>query len=278
MYGRRAPGAGRDVAPHPAGDLPRICTGWRRAMSQAINLALQGGGAHGAFTWGALDRILEETSIAHRGNHRHLRGRDERHRPQARLGAGWPRRRADGAREVLAAGRRARRRHRRGDARLAPLPLAFACRDLAAARVQPRRARRRRHHPRALALPVQPGQLPSAARHRRGDGRHRKRRLDPRPQALRLGHQRPRRTTAHLSGPRDHHGRHPRLGLPADALPGDRDRRREDRPPRGLLGRRLHGQPGPLPAPLPHQGRRTSSSSTSTRSIARSCRERRGRS
>jgi NTE family protein len=29
----------------------------------AINLALQGGGAHGAFTWGALDRMLEDPSI-----------------------------------------------------------------------------------------------------------------------------------------------------------------------------------------------------------------------
>jgi NTE family protein len=28
-----------------------------------INLALQGGGAHGAFTWGALDRLLEESGI-----------------------------------------------------------------------------------------------------------------------------------------------------------------------------------------------------------------------
>ena len=25
-----------------------------------ITLALQGGGAHGAFTWGVLDRLLEE--------------------------------------------------------------------------------------------------------------------------------------------------------------------------------------------------------------------------
>lgn len=30
---------------------------------KAVNLALQGGGAHGAFTWGALDRILEEEAI-----------------------------------------------------------------------------------------------------------------------------------------------------------------------------------------------------------------------
>ncbi len=28
-----------------------------------INLALQGGGAHGAFTWGVLDRLLEEDDI-----------------------------------------------------------------------------------------------------------------------------------------------------------------------------------------------------------------------
>ena len=27
----------------------------------AVDLALQGGGSHGAFTWGVLDRLLEET-------------------------------------------------------------------------------------------------------------------------------------------------------------------------------------------------------------------------
>ncbi len=34
------------------------------AKPRGLNLALQGGGAHGAFTWGALDRLLEERSIA----------------------------------------------------------------------------------------------------------------------------------------------------------------------------------------------------------------------
>ncbi len=34
-----------------------------KAGPRAINLALQGGGAHGAFTWGVLDRILEDESI-----------------------------------------------------------------------------------------------------------------------------------------------------------------------------------------------------------------------
>jgi NTE family protein len=32
-------------------------------MTRRINLALQGGGAHGAFTWGVLDRLLEEPDL-----------------------------------------------------------------------------------------------------------------------------------------------------------------------------------------------------------------------
>jgi NTE family protein len=28
--------------------------------TKRINLALQGGGAHGAYTWGVLDRLLED--------------------------------------------------------------------------------------------------------------------------------------------------------------------------------------------------------------------------
>ena len=30
------------------------------AGARRVNLALQGGGSHGAFTWGVLDRLLEE--------------------------------------------------------------------------------------------------------------------------------------------------------------------------------------------------------------------------
>ena len=37
------------------------------AGCKAINLALQGGGAHGAFTWGVLDRLLEDERIAIEG-------------------------------------------------------------------------------------------------------------------------------------------------------------------------------------------------------------------
>lgn len=32
-------------------------------MTKRINLALQGGGAHGAFTWGVLDRLLDDEDI-----------------------------------------------------------------------------------------------------------------------------------------------------------------------------------------------------------------------
>jgi NTE family protein len=31
------------------------------AEHKLVDLALQGGGSHGAFTWGVLDRLLEET-------------------------------------------------------------------------------------------------------------------------------------------------------------------------------------------------------------------------
>ena len=32
-----------------------------------VDLALQGGGAHGAYTWGVLDRLLEESWLSHDG-------------------------------------------------------------------------------------------------------------------------------------------------------------------------------------------------------------------
>ena len=33
------------------------------ANSKKVNLALQGGGAHGAFAWGVLDRLLEDGRV-----------------------------------------------------------------------------------------------------------------------------------------------------------------------------------------------------------------------
>ena len=32
----------------------------RTGLRRVLNLALQGGGSHGAFAWGVLDRLLEE--------------------------------------------------------------------------------------------------------------------------------------------------------------------------------------------------------------------------
>src|SRR6202050_2133275 len=39
----------------------------RLAGEKCINLALQGGGSHGAFTWGVLDRLLEESQLDFEG-------------------------------------------------------------------------------------------------------------------------------------------------------------------------------------------------------------------
>ena len=38
-----------------------------RTLDKTINLALQGGGSHGAFAWGVLDRLLDEPDIAFEG-------------------------------------------------------------------------------------------------------------------------------------------------------------------------------------------------------------------
>ena len=51
-------------------DQPDSLTGIRRtaeAGEKIVNLALQGGGSHGAFTWGVLDRLLEEKGLAFEG-------------------------------------------------------------------------------------------------------------------------------------------------------------------------------------------------------------------
>lgn len=57
--GAEAAVSGLDPA---AGPDKRIASGIK-----TVNLALQGGGAHGAFTWGVLDRLLEDGRIAFEG-------------------------------------------------------------------------------------------------------------------------------------------------------------------------------------------------------------------
>jgi NTE family protein len=50
-----------DIMP-PAG-LPTPAPAVTQRVTRRINLALQGGGTHGAFTWGALDRLLEDDRV-----------------------------------------------------------------------------------------------------------------------------------------------------------------------------------------------------------------------
>ena len=39
----------------------------RKGSAKPVNLALQGGGAHGAFTWGVLDQLLDDGRLAIEG-------------------------------------------------------------------------------------------------------------------------------------------------------------------------------------------------------------------
>jgi NTE family protein len=73
---------------------------WRRGRGlPPLNLALQGGGAHGAFTWGALDRLLEEDGFACEG----ISGTSAGALNAVVLASGLLAGGAQGAREALAA-------------------------------------------------------------------------------------------------------------------------------------------------------------------------------
>ena len=63
----------------------------------AINLALQGGGAHGAFTWGVLDRLLEDGRFTPEG----ISGTSAGALNAVVLASGWLEGGAEGARAAL---------------------------------------------------------------------------------------------------------------------------------------------------------------------------------
>ncbi|SEQ43480.1 NTE family protein [Faunimonas pinastri] len=69
----------------------------RAGAASPINLALQGGGAHGAFTWGVLDRLLEEDRFSIEG----ISGCSAGAMNAVCLADGFARGGADGARETL---------------------------------------------------------------------------------------------------------------------------------------------------------------------------------
>lgn len=62
-----------------------------------LNMALQGGGAHGAFTWGMLDRLLQYDGIGFEG----ISGTSAGAMNAVLLAAGWQQGGAEGARELL---------------------------------------------------------------------------------------------------------------------------------------------------------------------------------
>lgn len=70
----------------------------RKPTPIPVNLALQGGGSHGAFTWGVLDRLLEEPGIAIDG----ISGTSAGAMNAAILASGYLRGGAAGARQALA--------------------------------------------------------------------------------------------------------------------------------------------------------------------------------
>ena len=74
----------------------------RKVEIKSINLALQGGGAHGAFTWGVLDRLLEDERIRFDGISATSAGAMNAAAARRGHGRGRPRRREKGARQVVA--------------------------------------------------------------------------------------------------------------------------------------------------------------------------------
>ena len=70
-----------------------------------VDLALQGGGSHGAFTWGVLDRLLEEPWLKIEAISGTSAGAMNARGAGQRLHAGRRRRRARGARRLLGPGR-----------------------------------------------------------------------------------------------------------------------------------------------------------------------------
>lgn len=77
---------------------PRAARAAAGKKLKTVNLALQGGGAHGAFAWGVLDRLIEDGRLAFEGISATSAGAMN----AAVLAWGWTRGGPDGAREALA--------------------------------------------------------------------------------------------------------------------------------------------------------------------------------
>jgi NTE family protein len=94
--GPSAPPRGTEPSAPPRSAGP---AGSTRPKTKTLNLALQGGGAHGAFTWGALDALLEDSKLQFEG----LSGSSAGAMNAVVLADGWVKGGREGAREGLAA-------------------------------------------------------------------------------------------------------------------------------------------------------------------------------
>ena len=189
-----------------------------------VNLALQGGGAHGAFTWGVLDRLLEDEELE----------------------IGWISATSAGAVNAVARRGRARRRRQERGARQAAQRLGGRAQGRRARSAAPQsvslwsqRARRRWRRWRACGRPTT--SIRSASIRCAGCSPtaidFEKLRNELADRAADRGDRGGDRALAHLPPPRADGRGGARLRVPADAASCGRDRRRR------LLGRRLLGQP-----------------------------------
>jgi len=87
---------GSALAGAPVSALSRWWDGLRGPASR-LNLALQGGGAHGAFTWGVLDALLEDSRVQFEG----LSGSSAGAMNAVVLADGWLKGGREGARDAL---------------------------------------------------------------------------------------------------------------------------------------------------------------------------------
>ena len=97
MAKRERAGDADGIMARPGGDA-RPAPAPRRDGRLLVDLALQGGGAHGAFTWGVLDRLLEEKGLAVDG----ISGTSAGAMNGAVLADGWAEGGPEGARDALA--------------------------------------------------------------------------------------------------------------------------------------------------------------------------------
>ena len=206
-----------------------------RAAAKKINLALQGGGAHGAFTWGVLDHLLDDERIDIEG----ISGTSAGAINAVMLADGLARGGADGSaqapRRFLAC--REPRRQPAGLQR-GVVDRLFSFTPYEGSPVQAWFDALARYFSPYDLNPLNINPLRDLIeRFVDFDAVRACREIQP----LHLGHQRAHRPPARLPAGEDHSRRRDGVGLPAVSVPRRRDRRR------ALLGRRLHGQSGDLP-------------------------------